>query len=398
MKKTIKQCHSCENVTEVERIVYQNRMLDLCRECRRANNLDTEEDVIDDLLSRIQKPSEIIKKLNEVVIGQDEAKKALAFESYMYFSRLKELKNKGLNNGIIRKNNIMLTGESGTGKTLMVETLAKILGVPYASVSATTLTESGYVGNDIESCLSRLLINSGMNVNKAKFGIVFIDEIDKKARKTQENSSITRDVSGEGVQQALLTMVEGTVVGVPEKPGRINPNMPLIDIDTRHILFICGGAFEGIEDIVKDRLNLEVNAGFLGEDIDSIGIEDSSTLRTHITCEDLVSYGMIKELMGRFPIVKNLKRLTADDIVAILKNKNGLIDEHKTVFELENKNVEFDDSGLYYIANKAIEKKLGARGLRTTMVDIMMDVIIDMTDSDETSFTITDEYIKSKIN
>lgn len=398
MEKLMEKCQGCNNIKEVETVVYHKSMLNLCRECRRANNLDTEEDVIDDLLSRIQKPSEIIKKLNEVVIGQDDAKKALAYESYMYFSRLKELKKKGVNNGIIRKNNIMLTGESGTGKTLLVETLAKILGVPYASVSATTLTESGYVGNDIESCLSRLLINSGMNVNKAKFGIVFIDEIDKKARKTQESSSITRDVSGEGVQQALLTMVEGTVVGVPEKPGRINPNMPLIDIDTRHILFICGGAFEGIEDIVKDRLNLEVNAGFLDEEVNSTCEEDTSNLRMHITSEDLISYGMIKELMGRFPIVKNLKRLTADDIVAILKNKNGLIDEHKAVFELENKNVEFEDSGLYCIANKSIEKNLGARGLRTTMVDIMMDIVIDMADSNEPNFNITNEYIKNKLD
>lgn len=391
-------CRECLSEKHLAEFAFKDGNGYLCRKCRKKYNLDTEDDIIESLLERIQKPKEIIRKLDEVVIGQDDAKKALAYESYRYFSRLKELLEKGHNDSIIKKNNIILTGESGTGKTLLVENLARILGVPFASVSATTLTESGYVGNDVESCLSRLLINSKMNPNKAKYGIVFIDEIDKKAKKGKESTSITRDVSGEGVQQALLTMIEGSVIGVPEKPGRINPSMPLIDIDTKHILFICGGAFEGIEDIVKERLNVGSVIGFS----DETSIEHSETkldnLRSYVNAEDLINYGIIPELMGRLPIVKNLKTLKPEDIVKILKNKNGLLDEQKAVFEMEGKKLFFEEDGLYLIAEKAIEKKIGARGLRSTLSDIMMDMTIEMTESDQTEYIVDKKYIEERLS
>lgn len=394
-KKYESECAGCKSIEMVTDIDINGKNFPLCKKCRKTYNHQTVSDIIDELLEKTQKPKDIIKKLDEVVIGQADAKKALAYESYMHFARLKEIKEKGKDGAIIKKNNIILTGESGTGKTLLVETLAKILDVPFASVSATSLTESGYVGNDIESCLSRLLINSGFNPKKAEFGIVFIDEIDKKARKSQENTSITRDVSGEGVQQGLLTMVAGAVIGVPEKPGRINPSMPLVDIDTTNILFICGGAFPGIEDIVNSRLNTNTSIGFSsGKKKELMKIDNPREL---VNADDLISYGMIPEFMGRFPVVKNLKTLTIEDIKTILKNKNGLIDEQKEIFTQNGVKLIFEEEALDIIAKQAIDKKLGARGLRSTIVDLMMDIVIDMTESDKKEYIVTSEYTKERL-
>lgn len=394
-KKYESECVGCKSIEMVTDIDINGKNFPLCKKCRKTYNHQTVSDIIDELLEKTQKPKDIIKKLDEVVIGQADAKKALAYESYMHFARLKEIKEKGKDGAIIKKNNIILTGESGTGKTLLVETLAKILDVPFASVSATSLTESGYVGNDIESCLSRLLINSGFNPKKAEFGIVFIDEIDKKARKSQENTSITRDVSGEGVQQGLLTMVAGAVIGVPEKPGRINPSMPLVDIDTTNILFICGGAFPGIEDIVNSRLNTNTSIGFSsGKKKELMKIDNPREL---VNADDLISYGMIPEFMGRFPVVKNLKTLTIEDIKTILKNKNGLIDEQKEIFTQNGVKLIFEEEALDIIAKQAIDKKLGARGLRSAIVDLMMDIVIDMTESDKKEYIVTSEYTKERL-
>ena len=394
-KKYESECAGCKSIEMVTDIDINGKNFPLCKKCRKTYNHQTVSDIIDELLEKTQKPKDIIKKLDEVVIGQADAKKALAYESYMHFARLKEIKEKGKDGAIIKKNNIILTGESGTGKTLLVETLAKILDVPFASVSATSLTESGYVGNDIESCLSRLLINSGFNPKKAEFGIVFIDEIDKKARKSQENTSITRDVSGEGVQQGLLTMVAGAVIGVPEKPGRINPSMPLVDIDTTNILFICGGAFPGIEDIVNSRLNTNTSIGFSsGKKKELMKIDNPREL---VNADDLISYGMIPEFMGRFPVVKNLKTLTVEDIKTILKNKNGLIDEQKEIFTQNGVKLIFEEEALDIIAKQAIDKKLGARGLRSAIVDLMMDIVIDMTESDKKEYIVTSEYTKERL-
>lgn len=394
-KKYESECAGCKSIEMVTDIDINGKNFPLCKKCRKTYNHQTVSDIIDELLEKTQKPKDIIKKLDEVVIGQADAKKALAYESYMHFARLKEIKEKGKDGAIIKKNNIILTGESGTGKTLLVETLAKILDVPFASVSATSLTESGYVGNDIESCLSRLLINSGFNPKKAEFGIVFIDEIDKKARKSQENTSITRDVSGEGVQQGLLTMVAGAVIGVPEKPGRINPSMPLVDIDTTNILFICGGAFPGIEDIVNSRLNTNTSIGFSsGKKKELMKIDNPREL---VNADDLISYGMIPEFMGRFPVVKNLKTLTIEDIKTILKNKNGLIDEQKEIFTQNGVKLIFEEEALDIIAKQAIDKKLGARGLRSAIVDLMMDIVIDMTESDKKEYIVTSEYTKERL-
>lgn len=242
-------CNNEVNETELMDVMTgQNRTQKMCKACRKKHGIETEQDVIDDLKANIKTPIEIVKELDKYVVGQDDVKKAIAVEVYNHFLRIT---NKDiLGNAKLKKNNIMLTGQSGTGKTLIAQSLANILGVPFAIANATALTESGYVGKDVESVLSVLLKNSGMNPSRAKYGIVFIDEIDKIAKKG-DSVSITRDVSGEGVQQALLTMVEGTVIGVPEQEGRVHPQQKLIDIDTTDILFICGGAFDGIEDIVR---------------------------------------------------------------------------------------------------------------------------------------------------
>lgn len=385
-------CANCksDNEKDIEIIEVPKGKVPLCKKCRKKYHKETEKDVIDELKERLLTPVEIVKELDKVVIGQDEAKKNIAVEVYNHFTRLI---NRDLVDVEINKNNILLTGPSGSGKTLIAETLSKILGVPFIIDNATSLTESGYVGNDVESVLSKLLKASDFNVNRAKFGIVFIDEIDKIAKKG-ENMSITRDVSGEGVQQALLKMVEGTTVGVPPSGGRIHPNQQLIDIDTNDILFLCGGAFQGIEDIVKERLKIDKkrSIGFGTSDI-SNNEADDKFIRENIDTEDLLKFGMIPEFIGRFPCLCNLTPLDKEQLVAILKNKNGLIDEYKARFRFQKKELIFTDEAIEVIADLALDRKVGARGLRGIMNKYMTDLMFYAPSENKEHYIVTKEDI-----
>lgn len=385
-------CANCksDNEKDIELIKIHNGEIPLCKKCRKIHHKETEKDIIDELKERLLTPVEIVKELDKVVIGQDEVKKIIAVEVYNHFTRLI---NRDLVDVEINKNNILMTGPSGSGKTLIAETLSKILGVPFVIDNATSLTESGYVGNDVESVLSRLLKASDFNVNRAKFGIVFIDEIDKISKKG-ENMSITRDVSGEGVQQALLKMVEGTTVGVPPTGGRIHPNQQLIDIDTTDILFLCGGAFQGIEDIVKERLKIDKkrSIGFGASDVINNEVDDKF-IRENIDIEDLLKFGMIPEFIGRFPCLCNLTPLDKEQLVAILKNKKGLIEEYKARFEFQKKKIVFTDEAIETIAELALNRKVGARGLRGIMNKYMTDLMFYAPSEKKEHYIVTKEDI-----
>lgn len=379
---------------ELERMGYNfGKNILACRECITKHGLSTkqniEQSIIEDIKARMKTPKEIVEYLDEIVMGQDRAKKTLAVEVRNHFKRITS-KDK-INGRTLRKNNILLTGPSGTGKTLLVESLAKILNVPFASVSATSLTESGYVGSDVESVLSTLLRNADKNPERAKYGIVFIDEIDKIARKG-ENMSITRDVSGEGVQTALLKMIEGTVVAVPENGGRIHPNQPLVEIDTTDILFVCAGAFEGIESIVEQRLKntdkSDRGMGFGAKIESKSDKKKAKELRSKIKVEDLQKFGMIPELLGRLPFICNLMPLEQDDLVNILNSKHGILEECKLRLELEDKTLEFSEDCVSSIAKLALERNVGARGLRGILNNLMLDILFEAPSSEQKHYVI----------
>ena len=394
-------CEFCHNEVDKEELIDvmtgQNQTKKMCKACRKKHGIETEKDVIDDLRENIKTPIEIVKELDKYVVGQDDVKKAIAVEVYNHFLRIT---NKDvLGEARLKKNNIMLTGQSGTGKTLIAQSLANILGVPFAIANATALTESGYVGKDVESVLSVLLKNSGMNPNRAKYGIVFIDEIDKIAKKG-DTVSITRDVSGEGVQQALLTMVEGTIIGVPEQEGRVHPQQKLIDIDTTDILFICGGAFDGIEDIVKDRLKVGKDSKSIGFNAVTQNKEEISEkdIRLSIEIDDLQRYGMIPEFLGRFPALCNLEPLDIEKLVAILKAENGLLKEYELLLKLQNKELKFEKESLEMIAKIALERKVGARALRSVMTSFMRDLMFYAPTDNKDAYNISNEDISNFFN
>ena len=372
----------------------------ICNECaERADQLakeyldkmyKTESPDID--FKTLPKPNEIKEYLDEYVIGQDDAKKYLSVAVYNHYKRL--VQEKTDDDVEIEKSNIIIVGPTGTGKTLLAKTIAKLLKVPFAIVDATVLTEAGYVGEDIESLLVRLLQACDYNLKEAERGIVFIDEIDKIARKG-DNPSITRDVSGEGVQQGLLKLLEGSVVNVPPQGGRKHPEQKLIPVDTKNILFICGGAFEGIERKIAQRLNTQV-VGF-GTDSKFRRLEQNRLLH-FVAPQDLRSFGLIPEIIGRLPVLTNLEPLDNEALRRILTEpKNAITKQYEKLFKMDGVKLEVEDSVLDYIVSKAVEYKLGARGLRSLFETIMTEAMYEVPSSKVKKYTVTLDYAKEQL-
>jgi ATP-dependent Clp protease ATP-binding subunit ClpX len=377
--------HICENCVEHAREIIEQELM--VRDEKTPSSFKL----------TVKKPVEIKKFLDEYVIGQDEAKKVLAVAVYNHYKRLQQ-RNNDNNTGTeveIEKSNIVMVGETGTGKTLLAKSIARMLNVPFAIVDATVFTEAGYVGEDVESILTRLLQVCNYDVNAAERGIVYIDEIDKIARKG-DNPSITRDVSGEGVQQGMLKLLEGTDVLVPPQGGRKHPEQKLIKINTQNILFVCGGAFDGIDKIIARR----VQTNTIGFNVDKEQQESmKKNLLRYINAQDLKSFGLIPELLGRLPVVTHLDPLDAPTLRAILTEpKNALIKQYRKLFELEGIQLSIDDEVLDFMVEKAVEYKLGARGLRSICEGILTDAMFELPSSKDTHFTLDIDYAKRKFD
>lgn len=344
-------------------------------------------------IKKVPKPKEIKDYLDNYIIGQDDAKRYLAVSVYNHYKRLAQtVEDDGVE---IEKSNIIMVGSTGTGKTLLARTIAKLLDVPFTIVDATVFTEAGYVGEDVESILSRLLQVADFDLEKTERGIVFIDEIDKIARKS-DNPSITRDVSGEGVQQGLLKLLEGTVVNVPPKGGRKHPDQDYIHVDTRNILFICGGAFDGIERKIAQRLNTHVIGYNSVQNVKKIDKED---MMKYILPQDLKSFGLIPEIIGRLPVLTYLNPLDRKALRRILSEpKNSIIKQYQKLFEMDGIKLTFNPEALEFIVDKAVEYKLGARGLRSIVEAVMIDAMFDIPSSKTKEFVVTADYVKSQLD
>ena len=392
------QCSFCGRKKSEVEILISGQNGFICENCVEQAHAIVKESVHEDEFSpatsieELKKPREIKEFLDEYVIGQDQAKKQLSIAVYNHYKRL--LHNKDENKSVeIEKSNIIMVGETGTGKTLLAKTIAKQLNVPFCIVDATILTEAGYVGEDVESILSRLLMVADYDVEKAEKGIVFIDEIDKIARKS-DNPSITRDVSGEGVQQGLLKLLEGSIVNVPPQGGRKHPDQKYIQVNTQNILFIAGGAFDGIKEIIERRLNKQA-IGFSSEKLNKA--EGEEYILEKLNSSDLKTFGLIPELLGRFPIVTFLDKLNKETMLRIMKEpKNSIINQYVELFRLDGINIEFDNAALEKIVEYTIDKGLGARGLRGTTEKVLENYMFDI-DSLGESLIIDEEDVKSII-
>ena len=380
--KSVK-CSFCGKTQESVKKIVAGPGVYICNECIGLCNEIIESEIYADEedtytlagLDKIPSPREIKEILDQYVIGQDEAKKTLSVAVYNHYKRIAN-EEKQDDDVEIQKSNVLLLGPTGCGKTLLASTLAKILNVPFAIADATTLTEAGYVGEDVENILLKLIQAADGEIEKAEKGIIYIDEIDKITRKS-ENPSITRDVSGEGVQQALLKIVEGTIASVPPQGGRKHPQQELLQIDTTNILFICGGAFEGLENIIKDRIGKK-SMGF-GADIPSKKDVDRYKVFEQILPQDLLKFGMIPEFIGRLPIIATLKELDKEALIQITTEpKNALVKQYKKLLAMDDVELEFEREALEAIVDKAVERKTGARGLRSIIEDIMRDIMFDI--------------------
>jgi ATP-dependent Clp protease ATP-binding subunit ClpX len=403
MAKNPLHCSFCGRSRDEVKILIAGQEGHICENCvEHAREIIDQELTVKDergassFKLTVKKPVEIKKFLDEYAIGQDEAKKVLAVAVYNHYKRLQQKASESSNGDVeIEKSNIIMVGETGTGKTLLAKSIARMLNVPFAIVDATVFTEAGYVGEDVESILTRLLQVCNYDVSAAERGIVYIDEIDKIARKG-DNPSITRDVSGEGVQQGMLKLLEGTDVLVPPQGGRKHPEQKLIKINTQNILFICGGAFDGIEKIIARR----VQTNTIGFNVDK-ELQESmkKNLLRYVNATDLKAFGLIPELLGRLPVVTHLDPLDAATLRAILTEpRNALIKQYRKLFELENIQLSIEEDVLDFMVEKAMEYKLGARGLRSICEGILTDAMYELPSSKETQFTLDLEYAKRKFD